>query len=294
LIILIFALCEFQNNTMRYRKIASIICIAGFLGCNNGVEVPVSNPITEDSIAKKDSVIDTINTVPLQEDLVVEDDSDEVDFCIGKRVSKNTILKADIRIKEISNFPESLQPAGCKEVYFGVDAGYVEGYNMFYVFYAFENDTFSIAYKVEVEEKKSFLPVTCYLGSYVSYENGILTRECEENSIIYKLHFRIQKNRMVFIDEEYEDPNESLYDEMEKEEDPEKYCSLCYGVQYKDAWWIENCLSTGLNMAVHKAEELIKAGKQEEANRMIQNLEKEHKENIPNDTLWIVLEKMKR
>ncbi len=286
---------------MHCKSIVSIICLVGFFSCNNGVEAPVVNTITEDSITitqndpnsvglQKDSVVEVVND-EADDDDEYEEELDNDQFGIGKRVSKKSLSEADIEITQIYNFPEKLQPDGCKQVYFGKCLD--DDYNTFYVLYALGNDSFSIAYKVEVEEKKSFCPATCWGGSYVHYENGILTRECEENSNIYKLHFKIEGNKMVFIGENLEEPNKWLDEALEKEEDPEKHCALCRGVQYREQWWIDDCLSSGLVMAIYKAKQLIKEGKQDEANEMILRLENEYKKGIPDDTAWVVLEKLK-
>lgn len=286
---------------MHCKSIVSIVCLVGFASCNNGVEAPVVNTIIGDSITitqndsnsvslQKDSVVKEVVNDEVDDDDEYEGESDNDKFGIGTRVSKKSLLDADINITQIYNFPESLQPDGCKQVYFGV---YYGDYNTFYVLYALEKDSFSIAYKVEVEEEKSFCPATCWGGSYVYYENGILTRECEENANIYKLHFKIQGDKMVFIGDVLEEPNKWLDEALKKEEDPEKYCALCWGVQYREQWWIDDCLSSGLIMAIYKAKQLIKEGKQEEANEMIQRLENEYKKGIPDDTAWVVLEKLK-
>lgn len=170
---------------MHCKSIVSIVCLVGFASCNNGVEAPIVNTITGDSIIitqsdsnsvslQKDSVVKEVVNDEVDDDDEYEGESDNDKFGIGKRVSKKSLLDADINITQIYNFPESLQPDGCKQVYFGV---YYGDYNTFYVLYALEKDSFSIAYKVEVEEEKSFCPATCWGGAYVYYENGILTRE---------------------------------------------------------------------------------------------------------------------
>lgn len=202
---------------MNCRSIVSLIYIVGFISCNSGGDV---NSNTENSIMKSVSVVDANDSVSLQDDIFDDDDefTDDDVFFICKRVSKDQILKSDINLTEIVNFPESLKPDDCKQVYFGVDSEYENIYRMFYVFYGYEKDSFSIAYKVKVEKEKSFLPATCYAGSSVSYEKGFLTRECEENSNVYKLRFLIQDNKMLFVGDESENPNESLYKDLEEAE----------------------------------------------------------------------------
>lgn len=51
-----------------------------------------------------------------------------------------------------------------------------------------------------------------------------------------------------------------IWKRLRKKQDSEAYCSICWGVQNKDKWWVDECLSRGLYIAVEKAEQLIKAG----------------------------------
>lgn len=277
-----------------YLKTISLFIVAVcLLGCGQGGNEP-GNSSAADTMAVS---VDTSAVPESQGENARMDEEIEAEGELfpGRVVTKEWLSKAGITVTEIYGFPEKLLPVGCEHAYFGIDKA--DDPIFYYVFYGRGTDTFTVVSGCQREGEDAFHPVSCFGGPSVEYENGILTETCEENGNIYTFRFRMKGKKLLFIGDESEDSNEETFREMEeavKANDPEKYCELCTGVQYQGPSYLENCLSNGLSMAVDKAAALIKMGKQNEANRLIQSFTDNYKETIPDDSLWAVLGAMKR
>lgn len=217
----------------------------------------------------------------------IEDSKDE------SIITAKELSEQGVNIVEIYDFPDELLPNGYSKAFWGYARANIPSFSLLYG----KDKCDTLFFVSNIEEDKAFIPVSCFGGPSVAYKNGYITFSCEENANLYSLRFELKGNELHFEEGDIEDPNDEVFREMEnaiREGDPVKYCRNSLGVQFKGPHYLEECIATGLGMAVKKADKLIKEGKQEEANLLIKTMDEEFSEYIPNDTSWCKLRAMKK